>query len=148
MRVLRSSAFPKLHAEPMTTVVRDEDVRDTLESMRAQLLELQPEVFKTFDLFEMPDGSIEQATFKALERMDKEREKDQAVLFFWVADHMFNAVSSKGAVISPNTAPLTVEQIAEALEQIARHPRYVEQFVSQLSEDGRTVKLVKGEVKT
>jgi hypothetical protein len=147
MRVLRSSMFsPAL--EPMTVVIRDSDVIDTLDSIRAGAKDEAPHYFVAHDIFETEDGSIEKAAAFAMIRMEEraDDERNMALQFYW-ATAQFQLLSGDGTLIMPEPAPLTPEQIRVVFEQIVEHPDYDHQSVQATAKDGTVVTIENGEVK-
>lgn len=138
MRVMRTSNYIGMFDPPLITVVRDSDVRDTLESMHASFEHKSPEQFVVSDIFDMPDGGIAEATVEAARRLDdaqKRREQDMAIRFFWVAQ-MLPMIHENGTVISDKPAPLTREELAYCEERIAKHPNYKHQTTIVFDEAG------------
>lgn len=147
MRALRSTLYsPAL--EPMTIVVRDSDITDTLESARVRTA--MPGFFVATDLFEIDgEADIVVATVAATLRQEAMRddERNMAIQFYW-ATAQFQLVSRTGHVIMPLPAPLSVEQVRTVFEQITQHPDYTEQSVTATTKDGVHVHIEKGEVKS
>lgn len=147
MRVLRSSMFsPAL--EPLTVVIRDSDVIDTLESIRVGAKDEALHYFIAHDIFETEDGSVEKATAFAMIRMEEraEDERNMALQFYW-ATAQFQLLSEGGTLIMPEPAPLTPEQIRTVFEQIVLHPDYRNQHVQATAKDNTVVTIENGEVK-
>lgn len=147
MRVLRSSMYSPALA-PMTVVIRDSDVTDTLESIRFGAIGHEPDAFVVTDLFETIDGGIDQATAFAMIRMEEraEDERNMALQFYW-ATAQFQLLSGGGTLIMPEPAPLTPEQVRIVFEQIAKHSDYDHQSVQATAKDGTVVRIENGEVK-
>lgn len=145
MRILRSSLFsPDLSA--LTTVVRDSDVRDTLESIRVGAR--QPGMFLASDIFDTDgDVTIEVATDLSMKRWKDlfDIERNQAIQFYW-ATMQFQLVSRDGTVIMPQPAPFSTARVVEVFEQIAKHPDYTNQTLVATSDEAEIVTLKNGKV--
>lgn len=145
MRVLRSSCFVDMVHPPLTTVVRDKDIRDTLES--AAISSQQPGTLVVHDIFEMPDhATIQHATRKAMQRIDLKREQNMAVLFFWSLGH-FRLLTKGGTLFMDKPAPLTPEDIRYVFEQLKVEPSYNDFRLTSIAYTGERVRLVEGEIK-
>lgn len=141
MRVLRSSAYsPAL--KPLTTVMRDSDVIDTLESIRAGIPR-EDDVLVITDLFEMEDGVIEAATHAALARLNRDEERNMAILYFW-ATMTLRSVTDEGMLVMPAPAPLSEEQVRAVFEQIVQHSAYRHQHVEIPAADGTRIVIEDG----
>lgn len=145
MRILRSTMYaPDL--TPITTVVRDSDMIDTLESVRESVK--TPGYFCTFEIFDVPeDMEIETVTMVAMERLTAlgEAPRNQAIQFYW-ATMQFQLVSDDGAVIMPEPAPLSTDQVVEVFQQIPDHPDYKRQTLVASSMEGEVITLSAGKV--
>lgn len=130
----------------MTTVVRDCDVIDTLESIRAGAY--MDGSFISSEIFQMPDGDIVRASATATLRLqaNMEDERNQAMQFYWTVGH-FHLISDEGFIGMPAPAPLTVAQIREVFSQIVKHPRYTRQRITAFASDNTPVHIENGEVK-
>lgn len=147
MRVLRSTMYgPEL--SPLTTVVRDSDVTDTLESVRFGAPDSVPELFVATEIFEMDEASIESATTTALERMAPlhDDERNMAILFYWATAHLRLTKRGSGMLIMPARAPLSDTQVRATFEQILKHPIYQGQSVQSTAQDGTVVRIEDGEI--
>lgn len=147
MRVLRSTMYGPDLAH-VTTVVRDGDVVDTLESVRAGVPDSAPECFIATEIFEMDDADIDVATTTALTQMAPlvDDERNMAILFYWTVHHLRLTVPH-GVIIMPAPAPLSEQQVRATFEQIVAHPEYEHQRVQSTSQDGVTVLIEDGEIK-
>jgi hypothetical protein len=145
MRVLRQSAWAGYDRPPLTTVVRDSDVVDTLESVRTQL-DQDDDVFVTSDIFDMPDGGVESATVAAMDRVNARAELNMAILYFCSAK-TFPMLSTGGTILIPDPSPLTYEQAEFVLNRLAARQDYDNYRVqTDLSPSGETIQLVGGKV--
>lgn len=144
MRVLRSTMYgPEL--APVTTVLRDSDVVDTLDSIRTSMPDSVPEGFIATEIFEMDEASIESATTAALGQMAPlhDDERNMAILFYWAAQHL-RITSERGMLVMPAAAPLTEVQVRTVFEQIVKHPNYQHQLVQSTAQDGTVVVIKDG----
>lgn len=146
MRVMRSSFYSSMYAEPVATVLREDDLVDTIDSARHKLM--NPEHgFVVFDIFDMTRADIAQATMTATRRMAERqrRERDMATLFFYGVQ-VLRMLRRGGLWQTPDPAPLSVDEIRAAFEQLAMHPSYEDQVLATTSEDGTPVRVVRGRV--
>ena len=125
MRVLRSTMYPPPGSSgPMTTVVRDSDVIKSLEEVAAHSVSGNPRMFVTTEIFDMPGGSIEAATRRAtaLWNQRRQREENMALLFYWNSAQIEQNKKPGRVLIIKNDqgAPLSVDEISYALQQLAR----------------------------
>lgn len=143
MRILRSTFYaPDL--TPMSTVVRDSDVIDTLEGVRESVK--TPGYFTVFEIFDVDgDIGIEEATHAAGKRINFDDEKNQAIQFYW-ACAQFQLASENGHVIMPEPAPLTSDQVRVVFDQIKDHPDYKHQTVVATSREADIITLRDGKV--
>lgn len=136
MRVMRSSAYMDMHHPPLTVVLRDSDVIDTLESIHHG--GQNDDTFVVADIFDMPDANIADATVEALRRFDdavKRREQDMAIRYFWVVQ-MLPLINTNGVILSDKPAPLTRDELAYVEERIAAHSNYDGQTTIVFDETG------------
>lgn len=146
MRIMRTSVWASYEASPLVTVVRDCDVIDTLESIRDHVEGPGDEgAFFIHDIFTMEDTDIVEATFAANERIDGEKERNMAVLYFWSKD-MLNLVRPGGLLATEQHAPLPAEDVAYVLHRLHECDEYEQQTVAVVSEDSRTITMIEGEV--
>jgi len=142
---MRQSAWAGYDRPPLTTVVRDEDMKDTLESVRTQM-DQNDDLFVISDIFTMADGTIEQATVQAMSRIEEQGERNMAILYFWCAK-TFPMLASNGTILIPDPSPLTYEQAEYALTRLAARDDYDNYTVqTDLAPSGETIQLVNGEV--
>lgn len=122
IRVLRLTIHP-IGDSPVTTVMLESDVIDTLESIRHHMTSEFPSLV-TSDIFEMPDGTdIGAATIEAVNRMDEQAETHMEVLYMWTL-MQWRGMAPKGILLAPKPAPLTRDQVTLVLRQLANHPAY------------------------
>lgn len=147
MRVLRSSLYDSPAEPPMTTVVRDSDTRDTLESHRVDLLHKFTEHWAIYDIFDMADGGIEDATLEAIKRQaaNAEQEGHQAMLYYWTV-MTWERVTPGGTIFMDKPAPLSREEVVEVFEHLARRPDYENYHVVTHARDGEPVTLTNGQI--
>lgn len=139
MRVLRASCYATPGLPPITTVVRDCDIVDTLES--ARVASLVPGALVLHDLFEVDRGTnIRSATMQAVERIDAEQEGNMAVLYHYNGQWLGN-VSSGGVLTATRPAPLTPDEIEVVFDQLKSHPNYDGQLIASPSNDGTLVQM-------
>lgn len=145
--------YPTMKQEPLTVVMRDEDIRGDLTIEQARDEQAAggapdyPPAFFTSDIFEVADGTtIEDATLKALDRMEGEREANQAILYHFAA-HVCSMLTETGIYGAPDPAPLTADEVEETLRQLSAHPAYsTGKEVLIPAEDGTVVRLRNGEI--
>jgi hypothetical protein len=136
MRVLRTTMYASPD-DPMTGVVRENDLTDTLESFIQS--HNKPDVFVAFEIVTLPDGtSHEEAVYAACEHIDPERERNMAILYFWVVGHL-PLLSGQGLISTKDASPLTAEEIARVVDQIVVHPTYQSQRIIVHDETGEEV---------
>lgn len=137
MRVLRTSAFLAIDLPPMTAVVRDCDLADSIESTTQKMYE--PGQFVLHQVFEMPDGDIVSATAEAMRRGDPERESNMAVLYFWTCQHFkMQRPGSPLVIATKDPSPLTADEIETVFEQVVHHPDFNDMIlVLSVAEDMR-----------
>lgn len=151
MQALRTSVYPTMKDEPLTVVMRDVDIRDdlTIEQARDEQLNGPGPAFVANDIFRVADDtSIEDATLFAMTRMERvsEREANQAVLYHYAA-HICSKLTESGLYGAPDPAPLTTDEVEDALRQLAKHPEYGNGMTVMIpAEDGTMVTLKNGEV--
>lgn len=144
MRVLRSSLFASMSQPPLTTVVRDCDVRDSLESIA--ISSRQPGCLITHDIFDVPRStSIQASTRLAMLRMDKRLEQNMAVLFFWTLRQL-RVLRSGGTVMMDKRAPLLVEDIRYVFDQLRQEKSYDDFTIVAFAQDGEMVRIKEGQV--
>src|SRR5581483_6835880 len=141
MRVLRCAVYPNPTDPPVMTVARDCDLTDTIESAQHRLI--TPGVFVAFDVYEMPDGTdIKEATFEAGRRTTAEmhlREFNQALSYHWNGAAL-RRVREGGILMNDKPAPLSAEECATVLTQLAQHPnRKPNVTIVQIAHDGKPV---------
>lgn len=165
------SIFGEIHRPPMTIVTRDSDLKDSIESVRESMIggpivcpecqdigrpgqcpdcnveRVQVPGFLTYDIFDMEDGEVIQATQAAMARVDQRREADMAVLYFWTMKVIEKpAFSDTGAVLTKDPAPLTASDVEVVFDQIKRHPAYKHHVLVTATEDGKVIKMDDGTI--
>lgn len=143
MRVLRTNAYIEADSSPVTAVMRDCDLADTIESAEHQLVSSNPtpgvlvinEVFDAAD-----DTSIREASVMALARVNTEREKYMALMYHWVGD-VLASVTPTGTLMMDKPTPLDSESMRVVFDQIKQHPNYQQQIVVGFDSDGNEVRL-------
>ena len=146
-RILRASMYPPGGDPPVTIVLREVDLTMPIEEA-AKLNDEMPGGFVITDIFELPGNpSIEQATFKAIELANaaQEREQDMALTYYYEASYLRN-VAPGGVLAMTQPAPLSVEDLAVPLRQLANHPEYRNHTIVGISMDGKIVELRNGKV--
>jgi hypothetical protein len=163
MRVLRLSMWAAPDQPPITTVMRDSDLRMSVEETIEELFAEPPEapaierpidnpvfggVFFVYEVFDMQNDEIMQATAEATRRMERRAltEQNMAVLYFYNTQAL-RPVQENGHLINPKPAPLNVTDIEMALKQVAKHPNYQHQRVVTTSHDGVVVEMQNGDIK-
>jgi hypothetical protein len=147
VKILRASMFPPDGSPPATMVMRESDLNVTIEEA-AKTQEDFPGGFVICDIFELPgEPTIEEATFRAIELVNaaQEREQNMALTYYYEASHLrFSAPNGVLAMTMP--APLSVDDLAVPLKQLANHPDYRNHTIIAISMDGKIVELRNGEV--
>lgn len=125
MRLLRTTLYFDPAAERfVTTVLRECDLTDTLESARVRYL--TPGALIVSEIFEMEgEPSVEEATVVGAQRHTERlgRERDQAVLYYWLI-FQWERLRPGSVILMDRPAPLSREEMAVVLEQLAMHPGY------------------------
>lgn len=144
MRILRQSAFASPDMPPVTTMIRESDAPDTLESVRERML--APDLLVVSDIFETEDLVTEvEMVAEGMARIDAERESNMAVLYFHDLEAL--RITKPGGLLTTNRpAPLSEDQIRVVLDQLARHPNYEGQTVVVHDENMKPVTLKKGKL--
>lgn len=151
-RYLRISDFMGMGTQPFTTIISESDTRDTLESVRVTLMENAAER-GVFTICEIREGASDpaDASFSFIQEIDVEREKNMAILYYWVRQTMPQV--NEGGAILPNPlapgypAPLTGKEVERVMEQIASAFDYRPSITVRVdAEDGSTLILKNGEV--
>lgn len=133
MRVLRIAIYPPPGVgQPAMMPMRDRDIRVSIEAAEAAQRDSQPEVFVATEVFAMPDGSAESAAREAARRwlLRREVEERMAELFYWIASRIgpfkrqMTDPSKRPVVRMSAGLPLSTDDIAYALGQLAKHPAY------------------------
>lgn len=156
MRILRSSLYSEPDKPPLIAIVRDCDMRDTLEGIRASATALGNangslvlcEIFRV-----APGTSVEEATLLAGQRarFHAEQEHHQATMYHWLAglwEHGVNGrLPAPGAeMFGDVNCPLSAQEMRVVLEQLAQHPLYDNFVLSYPDRDGNMIVLRDGEV--
>lgn len=148
MRVLRTSVYMDADHPPLTTVVRDCDLADTIESAAHQLESSHqtPGVLVLNEVFEVQDefGDIVEVTAVALQRIDSAREKNMALLYHWAGDTLAS-LTDTGVLVMDKPAPLDRVSMLLVFGQLKQHPNYREQTVIGFDSDGEEVRMDAGE---
>ena len=112
----------------MTIVMRDTDLTLPIDEAADTQRDVMPEVFVATETFAMPDGSIEVATKEATARWlhRRQREENMAMLFYYMGRAIDQQKRPGVPLVLKNDrgAPLSVEEIVYALQQLAKHPVY------------------------
>lgn len=136
MRVLRTTIYPS-PLEPMTGVVCDRDLVDTLESFLQALY--TPGVLVVHEIFSAPDDiDHAQAVYTAVARINPERELDMAVLYFWQVAHL-RRLKAHGVLTTKDPTPLSAEAVKLVMKQIIAHPDYKNQTLIVHDETGSMI---------
>jgi hypothetical protein len=147
MRILRSTMYPSADAPPMIVVMRDRDLKGTIEDA-IETTGVMPGAFIAYDVFDViGDATIEQATEMAMERYQEmiDDEQNQALGYHWYGGAL-GRVTVGGVLSSTKPAPLSVSQLEYMLGQLAKHPNYKGQTVVTIAEDSKVVKMKNGRV--
>jgi hypothetical protein len=121
---MRSSLYSGLHAPPLTTVLVEADLKDTLEATRESLHEYATTSLVTFDIFDIFDyDGLEEATDIALRRYTErmEAEMHMATTYHWVIIQL-PVLNEAGIVMTKDRTPLNREDTVEVLMQLGSHP--------------------------
>lgn len=129
MRFLRTSIFADMVHPPLTTVVSEADLKDTIEATRVTLRtgHTKATAFTVFEVFET-DRDLTEAVPHAMSRIDGAHEHNLAILFFWVLRTM--RVMRDGGMIAQNPltpgypSPMSGDEATDVLEQVAMTPSY------------------------
>lgn len=141
MRVLRSTLFAPDLSPGITTVVRESDLVDTVDSARVGMETFNDGIFVFTDVFEIDDRmTVEGATAEAMSRFEEEMEKNAAMLFYWNAGHLPH-VAPGGTLSGSEPAPLSATTIRSVFAQLIHHPNYRDQTLIAYAEDGEEVKV-------
>lgn len=120
MKILRATTYPPSFT-PLTVVVRECDVSVPLEEVGGEEFG-----FLITDIFEL-DGEpdIMYATMIAGNRQGamKDRERNQALLFYWTLDQ-FRILKDGGSVVSDKPMPLKADEIRQVWKQLAKLDEY------------------------
>lgn len=144
MKALRTTAiFPDL--DTVVTVVRAANDAGALSVRHTEAL---ASTFHYIDVFEVPDD-CERAMVAAIaaERQTKrnEIERNMAILYYYDAAAL--AILNDGGLLSTSQpSPLSVEDVAYTLKQLARHPDYRGQRIVCEADDSTLVTLHAGEI--
>ena len=147
MRALRSTMYPPpglADASPVTTVAREGDFRDTLESAAYQLL--TPGAFVVNEIFECADD-LQTAGNEAMARKQENQlqEDNQAMLYYWSVDAC-EKLHEGGVLFMDKPAPLSRLEIEAVFIQLAQHPDYKNFRIVSHTRDGEPVVLANGTV--
>lgn len=151
MRYLRLSLYGDPR-NPLTTVVRESDLIDTLESIRErQVREInEGGGFACSEIFEGADA-LEEVTVAAAANIDREHERHLAIAFFWYLGVMQSG--RQNAVILPNPlgegypAPMSGDEAWDVFEQMTRAPTYRPDIRAEIHcQDGTKLQVHEGKV--
>lgn len=144
MRALRSSIYVRAHEPPLTTVVLESDVIDTLESIRHT--HLQPGALVIHDIFDSA-SDIVSATTEAMQRFKANalQEAQQALLYYWTVSK-WGLLHQGGMIFMDEPAPLSREEIEVVFAQLAQHPEYEDFHVVTHTREMDRVDLIGGEI--
>lgn len=127
-----------------TYVLREAEVED----IEGILAGRPSDCFLVHEAFAVTASDTVEATLVAHQRRTAEmalRENNMAVCFFHNAMQL-PCLSDEGYLLNGARAPLSAKELELVLSQLAGHPAYKSQTVSTTSEDGATVRLVRGVV--
>lgn len=142
-RFLRTSCWAAGDMPPITTVVSEDDTKDTLEAARFQVE--VPDTFAIHDIFEL-DGGIVEATAHSVVTIDGEYEQNMAVLYFY-AINMLTLLKPYGLWQTPDPSPLRVEDITYVFKRVIERDEYKGQTLRTHSPEGVSVSVVNGHIK-
>lgn len=148
MRYLRTTMFAVSYdAPPVTTIMSEADVTDTLEGVRQQFLADEgPACFYIFEIATDESEDLEVATANILMRMDQNRERNMAILYFWTMN-LLPMMRENGVIATPDPSPLTTEEITAVFEQIAQKGGRTDVSVTTGNETAsEVVQLIDGKV--
>lgn len=129
---------------PAVTIMRIDDLTVPIEEATTN----QPGVFMVHDVFDYPDGPLDNAIALGMMRTEERqrREDDMATLYHYTGD-LLRAMKDSG-VVGSRPAPLSADEIATVLKQLADHPDYDHQtLVVPSGEEGVIVEMKDGIVK-
>lgn len=134
----------------MTTIARDCDLLDTLESaaIHMQAKTAEEGALALIEIFETPGAvSIEDASVEGMRRRDAraDQEENQAILYYWSV-FKWGVLTDGGTLTMDKPAPLTRDEIAVVLEQLARHPEYEGFRIISTDQTGALVVLANGKI--
>jgi hypothetical protein len=139
--------FPPGGETPITMVMREEDLKVSLEEAAKEQEEI-PGAFVICDIFEIPgEPTIEDVTFKALELQQAaaEREQHMALTYYFEAAYLPRTPPG-GVLTMTKPAPLSTDDLVVPLRQLAHHPDYDNHTVIAISHDHKIVELRGGKV--
>jgi len=155
MRYLRLSFFPTMTDPPVTTVVEEDSLNVPIE--RALDMQVKDAIeaggFVIGAIVDYEIGELVEATANIMRAIDKQREQNMAVLFYWNLAHM-DLMSDDGVILpnptAPNyPAPLTGDEARRVMELMALSPKAKPNVrVETHCEDGTKLQLWHGKVTT
>jgi hypothetical protein len=120
---------------PLTVVLRDSDLEDTIESSVLKMKDAFPTDYVHIDVFDMPDGGIVEATAEAMRRGNPERENNMSTLFHWTVQNFRLQQGDKPLLLAPKPGapdypwPLTKDEIVAVYEQVVKHPAFNDHII-------------------
>jgi hypothetical protein len=140
---MRSTIYSE-DGDSLSLVVADGALTDTLESARERTK--QPGALCVYEIFDAPDGASEDAITRmaiAREEARETIERNMTVSYYWNAS-MLPRVNAGGVLMNNLPAPLSAEDCAAVLEQLALHPDYNNQTIIAVAMDFTIVTLANG----
>jgi hypothetical protein len=139
--------FPPPPDPPITTVAREHDLNVSIEEA-AKVQSDFPGGFVICDIFELPGKpSMIEATMRAVELLEaaQERESNMAITYYYEAAHL-RYTAPHGVLAMTMPTPLSAEDLAVPLRQLANHPDYRNHTIIAISHDSQVVELRNGEI--
>lgn len=146
-KALRITSFPPPGVGgPVTNVTLVSDLKVSPEQMAA--IFTQGGYFAAIDIFDVPisTSAVSAGILGAQRAWASATDEGRMAVAYYHWTRGFDQISERGLILSGRPAPLTTEQLAEVLRQIALHPDYVAQTIQALDRDGVSVRLEDGRV--
>lgn len=138
MRAMRVSGYIVMGKPPLTLVMPEDSVVDTLESIRTGASADLDRILIVADIFEIADDAdTQQITAEGMRRWTPEVqliERNMSVLYHYTVSQ-FPLVGPKGTIASRRVAPMSSANVRLVFEQLAQHPDYGERTIISLAED-------------
>lgn len=156
MNALRATTYPPTRFgtpdsfSPFTIVIRECDLEAPIAQATMDYYELGDEegAFSVVEVFDIPDdATIEDASVLAIEQQVRDAEERYMACLYYFEANAFAHTHDEVTMLGTIPAPIDAEDVAFALRRLAKHPGYVRQTVVMPSQDGRVVRLVRGEIK-